>query len=139
MLCAWRTARSANSALRPRSCARLRRKAAASLTAFSCSVSTGPETPPERPGAGDWPPGSGGCVPIAIGVAAPRFDAGDIAAIWLAYRMYVPALAARAPVGPTQVATGTVEFRMSLIIARIDVSSPPGVSSSSTTSEAPWA
>ena len=78
-------------------------------------------------------------MPIAIGVAAPRFDAGDIAAIWLAYRMYVPALAARAPVGPTQVATGTVEFRMSLIIARIDVSSPPGVSSSSTTSEALWA
>ena len=39
--------------------------------------------------------------PIETGVAAPRFVAGAIAAMWLAYRMYVPALAARAPGGET--------------------------------------
>jgi hypothetical protein len=36
---------------------------------------------------------------MATGVAAPRFVAGVIAAMWLAYRMYVPALAAREPGG----------------------------------------
>ncbi len=36
-------------------------------------------------GFSGWPPGPG--MPIATGVAAPRFDAGDIAAMWLAYSM----------------------------------------------------
>ena len=36
-------------------------------------------------GLSGWPPGPG--MPIATGVAAPRFDAGDIAAMWLAYSM----------------------------------------------------
>ncbi len=49
----------------------------------------------------------------------------------------MPALAARAPSGATKVATGTGEARMSLMIERIEVSSPPGVSSSITTSWAP--
>src|SRR5690349_1639775 len=41
----------------------------------------------------------GGSPPMETGVAAPRFVAGAIAAMWLAYMMYVPALAARAPEG----------------------------------------
>src|SRR3981081_2654569 len=48
--------------------------------------------------------------------------------------MKVPALAARAPPGATNDATGTGEARMSLMISRIEVSSPPGVSMRSTTS-----
>jgi hypothetical protein len=51
--------------------------------------------------------------------------------------MNVPALAARAPDGATNAATGMGEARMSWTIARIDVSSPPGVSSVNTTSCAP--
>src|SRR5216110_3527085 len=51
--------------------------------------------------------------------------------------MYVPALAARAPLGPTKTATGTREARIALMISRIEVSSPPGVSICSTTSCAP--
>jgi len=51
--------------------------------------------------------------------------------------MKVPALAARAPLGPTQTATGTGEARMSLMMARIEVSRPPGVSTRSTASWAP--
>ena len=46
----------------------------------------------------------------------------------------MPALAARAPDGATYAATGTGDARMSWTIRRIDVSSPPGVSSVSTTS-----
>ena len=78
----------------------------------------------------------GSSPPIATGVAAPRLVAGAIAAMWLAYRMNVPALAARAPSGATNVAIGTGEARIALMIARIDLSSPPGVSSFSTTSAA---
>src|SRR4030088_2801972 len=48
--------------------------------------------------------------------------------------MKVPALAARAPPGATNDATGTGEARMSLMISRIEVSRPPGVSMRSTTS-----
>jgi hypothetical protein len=50
----------------------------------------------------------------------------------------VPALAARAPSGATYVATGTGEARIALMIERMEVSRPPGVSSSSTTSAAPF-
>ena len=45
--------------------------------------------------------GAGSEPPIDTGVAAPRLVAGAIAAKWQAYRMYVPALAARAPGGAT--------------------------------------
>ncbi len=79
---------------------------------------------------GAGPPG----MPIATGVAAPSVLAGVIAATWLAYRMKVPALAARAPPGATKVATGTGEDRMSLIMLRIAPSRPPGVSICSTSS-----
>ena len=71
---------------------------------------------------------SGEGAAIFTGVAAPRLVPAAIAAIWLAYRMYVPALAARAPLGATNAATGTGEARISLMIWRIDKSRPPGVS-----------
>src|SRR5690606_30379936 len=70
----------------------------------------------------------GGVTPICTGVAAPRLVPGAMAAIWLAYSMYTPALAARAPLGATYIATGTGEARMFLIMWRMEVSSPPGVS-----------
>ncbi|WP_157731051.1 hypothetical protein [Variovorax sp. HW608] len=40
----------------------------------------------------------------------------------------MPALAARAPLGATKLATGTGEARMSLMMLRMEASSPPGVS-----------
>ena len=40
----------------------------------------------------------------------------------------MPALAARAPLGATNAATGTGEARIALMMSRIDVSRPPGVS-----------
>ena len=51
--------------------------------------------------------------------------------------MKVPALAARAPLGATNEATGTGEARIALMISRIEVSRPPGVSMRSTTSSVP--
>src|SRR6185436_4641474 len=51
--------------------------------------------------------------------------------------MNVPALAARAPLGATKTATGTGEARIALITSRIEVSSPPGVSTWRMTSSAP--
>ena len=77
---------------------------------------------------------AGGVKPMDTGDAAPTLVPGAIAATWLAYRMNVPALAARAPEGATYVTTGTGDARMSCTIRRIDVSRPPGVSSVSTTS-----
>ena len=44
---------------------------------------------------------------------------------------------ARAPLGATNVATGTGEARIALMILRIDVSRPPGVFMRSTTAAAP--
>ena len=66
--------------------------------------------------------------PMETGEAAPRFVPGAMAAMWLAYKMNVPVLAARAPLGATNTATGTGEARIALITSRIEVSSPPGVS-----------
>ena len=51
--------------------------------------------------------------------------------------MKVPALAARAPLGATKEATGTGEARIALMISRIALSRPPGVSMRSTTSWVP--
>src|SRR5215471_7078456 len=48
--------------------------------------------------------------------------------------MYVPALAARAPLGATNAATGTGDARIALMMSRIERSRPPGVSICSTTS-----
>jgi hypothetical protein len=66
----------------------------------------------------------------SIGVAAPIDVPGAIAATWEANVMIAPAEAARAPCGDTCTITGTRELRNDWTISRIDVSSPPGVSSS---------
>ena len=71
--------------------------------------------------------------PMSIGVAAPVFEAGTMAAMSAAWSRKKPALAARAPLGATYAITGTLERSSACVISRIDVSSPPGVSSSSTT------
>ncbi|MNT91453.1 hypothetical protein D3C72_2325510 [compost metagenome] len=46
----------------------------------------------------------------------------------------MPALAARAPLGATKLATGTGLARIALMMLRMEVSRPPGVSICSTTS-----
>jgi len=66
------------------------------------------------------------------GWAAPVFVPGAIAATSAAISRKKPADAARAPLGPTQTTTGTGEARIALFIARVESSSPPGVSSSTT-------
>ena len=79
-LSASRTARSAHSALRPRSCARLRMYAEASWTDFR-SIALPDGAPflsfPDLSSPGLAPP-----MPMATGVAAPRFVPGAIAATW---------------------------------------------------------
>src|SRR4051812_13104176 len=75
--------------------------------------------------------------PMDTGEAAPRLVPGAMAAMCAAYRMKVPALAARAPLGATYTATGTGEARIALMISRIEVSRPPGVSICRITSSAP--
>ncbi|MCY1182687.1 hypothetical protein D9M73_232590 [compost metagenome] len=49
----------------------------------------------------------------------------------------MPALAARSPLGATKLATGIGLARIALMIKRIEVSSPPGVSRLMTTNCAP--
>src|SRR6185436_18888106 len=71
------------------------------------------------------------------GCAAPTLVAGAIAATFVDNRMNVPADAARAPEGETYPITGTFAFRIACVIWRIDESSPPGVSSVSSTAAAP--
>src|SRR2546425_2044120 len=107
---AWRTAFSAQSALRPRSSATVRMNAAASFSTFFIIVLSAPP-------------------PSATGEAAPMLVAGAIAATWAAIVMKTPAEAARAPVGATYTMTGTSALNMRWTIARIERSSPPGVSS----------
>ena len=51
-----------------------------------------------------------------------------MAAIWEAMVMNVPAEAARDPLGATNEATGILELWIFLMIWRMEVSSPPGVS-----------
>jgi len=108
---AWRTAFSAQSALRPRSSATVRMNAAASFSIFFSIVLS------------VFPP------PSMTGDAAPMLVAGAIAAMWAASVMKTPAEAARAPVGATKMITGTSAFNIRWTIARMDRSSPPGVSS----------
>ena len=144
------TASSAHSALRSRICASARIYAAASciilrdiasfcgsLSSFDNFLRLSSDGVSVGRGADfGLVSGSGsnsGRPPIWIGVAAPRLVPGAIAAMWLAYRIYVPALAARAPLGATKTATGTGDARMARIICRIEVSRPPGVSSCNTT------
>src|SRR5207247_5796501 len=108
---AWRTAFSAQSALRPRSSATVRMNAAASFSIFFSIVLS------------VFPP------PSMTGDAAPMLVAGAIAAMWAASVMKTPAEAARAPVGATKMITGTSAFNIRWTITRMDRSSPPGVSS----------
>src|SRR3546814_5667713 len=77
-------------------------------------------------------------MPMDTGEAAPRLRAGVRAAIWLAYKMKVPALAARAPLGLTKLATGMGEARIWRMMARMEESRPPGVSSSMTANVEPF-
>ena len=83
------------------------------------------------------------CPPDPTGDAAPMLVPGAMSAMLPASVMNVPALAARAPCGATQVITGTGDSRMSCVIERIASSDPPGVSIWNTTaaapSEAAWA
>src|SRR5690606_6928869 len=78
---------------------------------------------------------------METGEAAPRLLAGVMAAVWLAHMTKVPDLAARAPPGLTKVAIGMGEDNIWRMIERMELSRPPGVSSSSTASIAPlsWA
>ena len=97
--------------------------AAASFLTFSPSV---PEmSPPERP----------------IGVEAPTFVAGAMAATEADRRMNAPAEAARAPLGATYAMTGIVDVRNDCVISLIEDPRPPGVSIVSRTASAPsaWA
>jgi hypothetical protein len=57
------------------------------------------------------------------------FVAGAMAATWAAMVMKTPAEAARAPVGATYTTMGTAAPSWRWTIARIERSSPPGVSS----------
>ncbi|OLD75578.1 MAG: hypothetical protein AUG87_12505 [Candidatus Rokubacteria bacterium 13_1_20CM_4_70_14] len=108
---AWRTAFSAQSAFRPRSSATVRMNAAASFSIFFIIVLS--TVPP----------------PSMTGDAAPMLVAGAIAAMCAASVMKTPAEAARAPVGATKMMTGTSAPNIRWTIARMDRSSPPGVSS----------
>ncbi|VWB44711.1 hypothetical protein BLA13014_01890 [Burkholderia aenigmatica] len=103
-LTASRTARSAHSALRPRSCARPRIYAEASCIALRISVDCvslgsaacvaasdapdvpdAPGVPPGARGAAGFPPGGAAPpIPNCTGDAAPRLVPGAIAAKWLA-------------------------------------------------------
>ena len=114
-LSASRTADSAQTAFRSRVSAMLTMYSAASFTAFS--EATAPDSP--------------------TGCAAPTLVAGAIAATFVDSRMNVPAEAARAPDGETYPITGTFAFKIACVICRIDESSPPGVSSVSSTAAAP--
>src|SRR5947208_12978477 len=62
------------------------------------------------------------------GCADPMLVPGAIAAMSAASVMYRPAEAARAPEGETNTTTGSGAPRTFLMMSRIEVSSPPGVS-----------
>ena len=86
-------------------------------------------------GAGDAPEapglalGAGLLPPRLTGWAEPMFVPGDITAMSAASVMYIPAEAARAPEGETKTTTGTGAPSIFLMMLRMDVSRPPGVSS----------
>ena len=72
---------------------------------------------------------------MSIGVAAPVFEAGTMAAMSPACRRKKPALAARAPLGATNAMIGTRERSSACVIFRIESRRPPGVSIWSTSAE----
>ena len=67
-----------------------------------------------------------------MGVAAPMFVPGDIAATSAAMVMNTPAEAAWPPEGVTHTITGTGATNSRDTMSRMLLSSPPGVSSSTT-------
>src|SRR2546428_6342986 len=80
-----------------------------------------PEAPGLALGAGLLPPRLTGC-------AEPMFVPGAITAISAASVMYIPVEAARAAEGETKTTTGTGAPSIFLMMLRMDVSRPPGVS-----------
>ena len=70
-------------------------------------------------------------VPL-IGVDEPMFASGAMTSRSAASEIQTPAEAARAPFGETYTITGTGETSSSCTIFRIELSSPPGVSSTIT-------
>src|SRR5260370_31844372 len=82
------------------------------------------------------PVGPGLAAGLAAGLLPPRLTGwadpilvpGAIAAMSAASVMYNPAEAARAPDGDTNTTTGSGAPRIFLMMFRIEVSSPPGVS-----------
>jgi len=74
---------------------------------------------------------------VWTGLAEPMFVPGAMAATWAARVMNAPALAARLPLGATNTITGTRAASCSLMMSRMDVSRPPGVSSMITRATAP--
>src|SRR5437764_3108931 len=80
---------------------------------------------PEPVGVAD---GAGLLPPMLTGCADPMFVPGAIAAMSAASVMYMPAEAARAPDGETKTTTGTGAASTFLMMLRMEVSSPPGVS-----------
>jgi hypothetical protein len=75
--------------------------------------------------------GSTSLPPISTGLAAPMVVCGLMAATCAAATRKTPADVARAPFGPTHSSTGIRAPRMELTMARMEVTRPPGVSSSS--------
>ncbi len=75
-------------------------------------------------------------MPISTGIAAPVVVPGAIAAILPETRMKEPADAAIAPFGVTYVITGFSEFKIASVILSVELTSPPGVSSSINTASA---
>jgi hypothetical protein len=105
-----RTMSTATSALRPRRSAMASAKAAASFTTLSLTSAPSSET----------------------GVDAPIAVPGAMAATCADNAMSAPAEPARAPWGLTYATTGTSAARNPWTMSRIDSSSPPGVSISTT-------
>ena len=75
--------------------------------------------------------------PIWTGLAEPMFVPGAMAATWAARVMKAPALAARLPLGATNTITATRAASCTLMMSRMEVSRPPGVSSWITRAAAP--
>jgi hypothetical protein len=70
------------------------------------------------------------------GCAAPMWVPGAMAATSAAMARMKPAEAARAPAGPTNTATGVRAASMRVTMSRVESTSPPGVRSVNTTSDA---
>ena len=75
--------------------------------------------------------------PPATGCAAPMCVPGAIAATSAAIVRMKPADAARAPAGPTKIATGVLAAIIRVTMVRVESTRPPGVRSVKTTSAAP--